>query len=263
MKKIIFASIAFLLLFGVYSQNDSIVSSSSTKTKKIALSEKIDVKDIYDKWNIPSRKWFIEIGTPGLGLSLSSNPIGSVVENINLTNGCVKFPSVTLYKLSTIDTTDVFAYWGYGLEYQVITGSFKMKDRVAGVSSSLYTDDFVNWSLTSIKYKYRTLARLTKEFSMSFGVGFSYNKSFFSEYIAYDNTDPNVYYKFDKKTTESNTFAMDIGVVWEVTKWFNLGLRYDFDIFKIKLENWTMWGKYNSYSTIYFHTFSPTVRFKL
>lgn len=259
MKKLLLLSIAFYLFSSINAQTEESTIAIKDNAPVETIKQKKSNKHV-QSWNLPNRKWFIEVGTPGAGLSLTAFPQGSAVSNIELTNMSIKYPSLTYY--SDLDTATSF-YMGYGIEYNIISGSFNMSDHVGSIGSSYYTNDYVWWSVSCFKFKVRNYFKISNKFSLSSGVGFSSNISNFSSYGFHDYIDPNIYYDVDGVKTESYTFVWDLGAVWEATKWLNLGLRCDFDTFKIKLKNYTMWGTYDSFSTTRFFTISPTIRFKI
>lgn len=208
------------------------------------------------QWNVPKGKWFIEIGTPGIGVSFafSSTPILKSIEPVNFN---WKLPSFSIYFK---DSTGSF-YNGFSMEYSFSYGSLRKNKINESINDGFLLKSDPSWDFTSLKFKYRGYQKLNKKVSMSFGVGCSYNVG---------NIDANTLYNVDgrEKTIASMKnsnewgFCGDFGVNWEIAKWFSMGLRTDFDYFSIKLNSTFDYGSYETTSTAFLISLSPAMRVK-
>lgn len=218
------------------------------------------------EWNVPQkRNWFIEIGTPGIGYTLKSSNNGILTDNINTSNSCTKILSLSLYFKDKSDTTSSF-YTGFGEEYSGLGGTFSIDDNLKKIDPSWSTMSIgVGWSVTSLKFKSRSYAKINRSLSLSFGFGISYNKSSLDGFnIWFSEAGQLKYYEIPSVTTESYNFVADLGVNWDIKKWFSIGARLDYDgSYKIKINKIaSIYGEYDAFSNANFITLSPTVRFK-
>lgn len=260
MKKLILLSFAVLFFTSINAQTDRNDLQPKDTTPKEATKQKKSNKYI-QSWNLPNRKWFVEIGTPGAGLTLTYSTYGALLNQMDGGYLYLKAPSLTLFFIE-----DSTSYFGWGYEYSYIQKSISKTNFTGNLqilNANFYANEAVYLSSSTVKYKYRQYQKLSNHFSLNFGIGIGYNICKIDKNRFYDSSNPSIYYYNDELKLESYGLVTDLGVNWEVTKNISIGMRADYDYFKIKIENYTNYGVFDSYSKANFISLSPTIRFKI